>query len=262
MDTQLTGKRALVTGASSGIGRAIAEAMAAEGATVAVHARSEDKAKDTLDSIAAAGGNAFPVTADLTVTAEIEAMCKAALDKLGGIDIVVNNAGVYDYISVPDMTEEQWDWIVDTDLKTPFLITKHTLPTMQTQGQGGSLIYIASTNGKTADGLFSAYNTAKHGLIGFARCVAAEVGEQAIRSNCICPGWIDTKMAVSFHKEWSEENKLDFDEFWQESMADSNMLHRLGEPRDISDFAVYLASERGRFITGQAVNVCGGLCYW
>jgi len=262
MDTQLNGKRALITGASSGLGRAIAEAMAAEGATIAVHARSEAKAKDTLDAIANAGGSAFAVTADMTATGEIEAMCKTALDKLGGIDVVVNNAGVYDYMSVPEMTEEQWDWVIDTDLKAPFLVTKYTLPAMQSQGEGGSQIYIASTNGKTADGLFSAYNAAKHGLIGFARCVAAEVGEQAIRANCICPGWIDTKMAASFHKEWSDENKVNYDEFWQESMADSNMLKRVGEPRDIGDFAVYLASERGRFITGQAINICGGLCYW
>jgi NAD(P)-dependent dehydrogenase (short-subunit alcohol dehydrogenase family) len=262
MDTQLTGKRALVTGAASGMGKAIAEAFAGEGATVAVHARSIERAQETIDSITSAGGECLAVAADLMKASEIASMCADAIKGLGGIDIVVNNAGVYDYVSVPDMTEEQWDWIVGTDMKAPFLVTKHTLPTMLKQGNGGCLIYNASTNGKTADGLFSAYNAAKHGLIGFARCVAAEVGEHRINVNTICPGWVDTKMAVDFHTKWSKDNKLDYDEFWQEDMADTNMLHRIGEPRDIADFAVYLASERGRFIHGQAINVCGGLCYW
>ncbi len=128
MDTQLNGKRALVTGASSGIGRAIAEALARDGARVAVHARSDEKARDTLDTIAAAGGEAFAVTADMRVTAEIGTMCKAALDKLGGIDIVVNNAGIFDHALVVEITEDFWDETMDVDLKAPFLVTKHTFP--------------------------------------------------------------------------------------------------------------------------------------
>ena len=120
----LEGKRTLVTGAASGIGRAIAEAYAAEGATVAVHARSEARAADTLEAIASAGGKAFAVAADLTEPAAIEAMCGTAIERLGGIDVVVNNAGVADYAKVVDMDEAMWDWIMAVNLKAPFLVSK------------------------------------------------------------------------------------------------------------------------------------------
>lgn len=262
MDTRLNGKRALVTGASSGIGRAIAEALAREGARVAVHARSEEKARDTLDTITAAGGEAFVVTADMRATAEIGPMCRAALDGLGGIDIVVNNAGIFEHGLVVDMTEEFWNETMDIDLKAPFLVTRHTLPAMLAQGTGGSLIYLTSTSSKTADAHFSAYNAAKAGLLGFARCVAAEVGAHGIRANGISPGWIDTKMVREFYAGWPGEKPADYESFLDEDGAGTNMLKRVGEPEDIAEMAVYLASDRGRFITGQAIGICGGLVYW
>ncbi len=258
----MNGKRVLVTGASSGIGRAIAEALAREGARVAVHARSDESARDTLDAIAAAGGDAFTVAADMRVTAEIGTMCRAALDELGGIDIVVNNAGIFEHALVVDMTKEFWDQTMDIDLKAPFWVTKHTLPAMLAQGTGGSQIYLTSTSSKTADAHFSAYNAAKAGLLGFARCVAAEVGEQGIRVNGISPGWIDTKMVRAFYDGWPGEKPADYDAFLERDGAGTNMLKRIGEPEDIAEMAVYLASEKGRFITGQAIGICGGLAYW
>lgn len=261
MAKELQGKKALVTGAASGMGKAIAEAFAREGATVAVHARTKARAKGTVDAITRKGGKAFAVAADLTKPAQIKSMCAEAIKGLRGIDIVVNNAGVYDFIPVPEMTEKEWDWMVDTDLKAPFLVTKYTLPHL-IKKKSGCLIYNASTNGKTADGLFSAYNAAKHGLIGFARCVAHEVSGLNINVNTICPGWIDTKMAVDFHTKWSKQHHLNYNKFWEESMAGTNMLKRVGTVDDIAEFAVYLASPKGRFIHAQAINVCGGLCYW
>lgn len=262
MESLLFGKRALVTGASSGIGKAAAEAFAREGAIVAVHARSIEKASETTDSIAESGGKAIAVAADLLDPTAIRSMCEEAISRLGGIDIVHNNAGVYDYASVVDMSEEMWDWIIDTDLKAPFLVSKYTLPNMLEQNTGGRMIYTASTNGKTADAFFSAYNAAKHGLIGFVRCLAAEVGQQGITVNAICPGWVDTKMAVDYHTKWSKQEGISFEEYWKEGMADSNMLQTVIPPEDQANFAVYLASEKGRYITGQAINVCAGLCYW
>ena len=169
MDCQLAGKRALVTGAASGIGKAIALALAREGATVATHARTAEKSAGTVDEITAAGGEGFPVAADLTDSGAIATMCANAIDRLGGIDIVVNNAGVCDLGKVEEMEESFWDWVIDTNLKAPFLVTKHTVPTLKQQGTGGALIYNASTNAKTADAEWSAYNTSKHGLIGFIR---------------------------------------------------------------------------------------------
>ncbi len=258
MKLGLEGKRALVTGAASGIGKAIAEAYAREGATVAVHARSEARAAETLEAIKGAGGDAFAVAADLTDPAAIKEMCAHAIERLGGIDIVMSNAGVADYKKVVDMDEAMWDWIMDVNLKAPFLVSKHTLPAMLAQGTGGVQLFNASTNAKTADAEWSAYNTTKHGLVGFVRCLAAEVGGDNIRVNAICPGWIETKMAVELHESIAKDLGEPYDKVYDESMR-TNMMGALIPPTAIADMAVYLAGEPGRYVTGQAINVCAGL---
>lgn len=261
MNMGLEGKRALITGAASGIGKAVAQGLAAEGVTVAVHARSEARAQETLDSIKAAGGKAFAVAADMEKPDEIRRMCEQTINRLGGIDVVVNNAGVADMRSVTDMDERFWDWIVNVNLKAPFLVCKYTLPTMIKQASGGTILFTSSTNGKTADANWSAYNVSKHGLIGFVRCLAAEVGKHNIRVNAVCPGWVTTKMADELHHKMAEGAKRPFEEVYDESMR-LNMLHSLIPPQDEADMYVYLASDRGRNITGQSINVCAGLCYW
>ncbi len=261
MQTGLEGKRCLVTGASSGIGQAVAQALAAEGVIVAVHARSEVRAKETLDSIKSRGGTAFPVTADMEKPDEISRMCEQAIKQLGSIDILVSNAGVADVSSVTAMDERFWDWTMNVNLKAPFLVCKNVLPTMIDQKTGGSILFTSSTNGKTADANWSAYNASKHGLIGFMRCLAAEVGGHNIRVNAVCPGWANTKMATDLHHKMAEAAGRPYDEFFQESMR-FNMLHSLIPAKDNADMYVFLASEQGRNITGQAINVCGGLCYW
>ncbi|MBM3518614.1 MAG: SDR family oxidoreductase [Alphaproteobacteria bacterium] len=261
MEQGLGGKRVLVTGASSGIGQAVAEAMAAQGAVVAVHARTEARAKDTIDRIAKAGGKAFPVAADLERTDELRAMCEAAIAKLGGIDVVVNNAGVADLSAVTDMDERFWDWTMNVNLKAPFLVCKHTLPTMIAQGKGGVVLFTSSTNGKTADAEWSAYNTSKHGIIGFMRCLAAEVGKHGIRANAVCPGWAVTKMATDLHHKMADAAGQPYEDFFDASMR-ANMMRALIPAMDNAETYAFLASDRARFITGQAINVCGGLCYW
>ena len=261
MGSQLQGTRALVTGAASGMGRAIAQAFAREGAHVAVHARSIERARETLDGISAAGGNAFAVAADLADTAQIRRMCGEALERLGGIDCIVNNAGVADTASVIEMEEPFWDRVLSVNLKAPFLVCKHTLPRMLEQGRGGTVIFIASTNGKTADAGWSAYNSSKHGLLGLMRCLAAEVGRQQVRVNAICPGWIETKMAVALHEKMAREAQRSFEAVYDESMR-FNMMKALIPAEDVAEMALFLASDRGRYITGQSINVDAGLCYW
>ncbi len=258
MTGELAGKRALVTGAASGMGRAIAESYAREGAVVAVQARSVERAGETLAAIKAAGGTAFTVAADLTDSAAIEAMCKDAIGRLGGIDIVMNNAGVADYKKVVDMDESFWDHIMDVNLKAPFLVAKFTLPTMIEQGSGGVQLFNASTNAKTADAEWTAYNSTKHGLVGFVRCLAAEVGAEGIRVNAICPGWVDTKMAVKAHEDFARDMKEPYEKVFDESMR-LNMLSELIPPQAVADMAVYLAGKGGAYITGQAINICASL---
>ncbi|MBT5676903.1 MAG: SDR family oxidoreductase, partial [Rhodospirillaceae bacterium] len=177
---------------------------------------------------------------------------------LGGIDIVMNNAGVGDYKKVVDMEESFWDNIMDVNLKAPFLVSKFTLPAMIEQGTGGVQLFNASTNAKTADAEWTAYNTTKHGLVGFVRCLAAEVGPEGIRVNAICPGWIDTKMAVDLHHEFAKDMKEPYEKVFDESMR-LNMLSEIIPAQAVADMAVFLAGPGGTYVTGQAINVCAGL---
>jgi NAD(P)-dependent dehydrogenase (short-subunit alcohol dehydrogenase family) len=261
MAQRLAGKRALVTGAASGIGRAVAETFAREGATVAVHARTLARGRETVDAITTAGGRAIGVAADLADSKAIEAMCADAIARLGGIEILVNNAGMADSGKVTDLSESLWDSIMAVNLKAPFLVSKFILPAMLARGEGGVIIFTASTNGKTADAEWTAYNTSKHGLIGFMRCLAAEVGKSQIRVNALCPGWLETKMAHEVLGKIAAEAGHEPGAFYDEVMR-TNMMGALLPASTAADLALFLASDEGRYITGQAINVCAGLCTW
>lgn len=257
MTGELEGKRALVTGASSGIGRAIAESFAKAGARVAVHGRSAARLKDTLGAIGKAGGEAFPLAADLRERAAIKAMCAEAIARLGGIDIVVNNAGVCKLAPMWETAEEAWDETLDVNLTAGFLVSKHTIPAMIAQGKGGRMIYISSVSGKEAEASSSAYNASKAGIILFGRCLAREVGPHGITVNSICPGWIETKMAAEVIQSVAPKDQA-FDSFYDQTMR-TNMLHAIQSPQDIADMALFLASEKAKHVTGQAFNVCAGM---
>ena len=245
MPNELKGARALVTGAASGIGRAIAVAFAREGAIVAVHARTKSSARETLDEIGRVGGKAFAVTADISISSQVKGLCEAAIDRLGGIDIVVNNAGIVEFGRVVDMDEALWDRIMTVNLKAPFLVTKHVLPAMLEQKKGGSIIFMASTNGKTADAEWSTYNASKHGLLGLSKCLAAEVGNSQIRVNAICPGWIETDMAKDCFRVIAAQAGRPFEAAYDEGMR-FNMMKALIPAEEVANMAVFLASEGGR----------------
>lgn len=258
MDTSLDGKRALVTGASSGIGRAICEAFVAEGARVVAHARSQARADEVADTLRALDGEAHTVTADLSDSGAIAPMCERALDMLGGVDIVVNNAGIYDRRSIVEMDESYWDLNFAVHAKAPYLVTKYLAPAMVAQGQGGSLIYTASTSSRTADAGFAAYNASKHAVVGLMKCAAAEFGEHGIRANAIAPGWVDTKMAVNYLSQSIPAGDGEFASLYEQEIR-ANMLGSKILPIDIADMAVFLAGDRSRCITAQTLFVCAGL---
>jgi len=260
MDHGLEGKRALVTGAGSGIGLSIAEALTREGAIVALHGRNLERTAEVRQSIEAAGGDAISVAADLLNSSEIKAMCVDTLARLGGIDIVINNAGLADFAPVPEMDEEMWNRIMDTNVKAPYLISRHLLPAMLEAGKGGVILYNASTCGKAADANWTAYNSSKHALLQFMKCLAMEVGEQNIRVNAICPGWAESKMARAALRKKAEIGGEDIETTYQNIMR-GNMLGALIEPDSLADMAIYLSGRYGRYITGQAINVCGGVNY-
>lgn len=258
MNIDLSGKRALVTGASSGIGAAVAEVFAASGAHVAVHARTVEKADATVGRIEGAGGRAFAVAADLQDSAALGAMCSAAIKDLGGIDIVMNNGGIYRPASVVDMRQDTWEKMITTNLTAPFLICKFMLPTMIGQGGGGRLLFTSSVSAKIAEVDSTAYNASKAGVNALVRCLALEVGKHGITVNTVCPGWVDTPMARRAFEDALEEGQS-FDEFYERGMSD-NPLHTVIKPIDIANMVAYLASEQGRCITAQAINVCAGYC--
>jgi NAD(P)-dependent dehydrogenase (short-subunit alcohol dehydrogenase family) len=261
MSTRLKGKRALVTGASSGIGKATAIALAREGAKVAVHGRNSDTVKPVIAEIAKTGGAAISAAADLRNPAEIQRMCEAAVQELGGIDILVSNAGIANMGNVVDYPLENWDEIMAVNLRAPFLVAKHALKPMLAAGRGGAIVFNASTNGKTADAGWTAYNASKHGLLGLMKCLAAEVGTNGVRVNAICPGWIETKMARELHEEMARAADEPYDKIYDNSMR-FNMMKALIPPESVADSVVFLASDESRHITGQALNVCAGLCYF
>lgn len=256
----LQGKRALVTGAARGIGRAISESLTREGARVAVHARNVAQLDETLEAIMAADGTAFGVEANLLDSGAIEAMCANAIERLGGIDIVVNNAGVGGQAALVDTDEATWDWTLDTNLKAPFLVTKHTLPTMIAQGTGGALIYNSSTAAKLAAARQTAYNASKAGLVALVRSLATEVGPHGIKVNAVCPGWTATEMATEIYENIAGVAGRPFAEVYNEGMR-ANMMGEIVQSEDVAELVAYLAGPGGRHITGQAINVCAGLAY-
>lgn len=258
MYIDLSGKRALVTGASSGIGATIAEVYAAAGAHVAVHARTLAKAEGTVQRIEAAGGRAFAVAADLEDSGAISDMCNNAIKGLGGIDIVMNNAGFFTPAEVVAIDEDSWHKAMTINLKAPTLIAKVTIPVMIEQGRGGRQLFTSSISAKIALVEDSVYSAAKAGVNSLARCLAMEVGKYGITVNTICPGWVDTPMARRAFQDMLEEGQS-FDEFYRQGMSE-NALQTVIKPVDIANMAAYLASEQGRCITGQAINVCAGMC--
>jgi 3-hydroxybutyrate dehydrogenase len=258
----LAGKRALITGATQGLGRDMAITFARAGAQIAVHGPTLPETQSTVETIRELGGRACAVAADFLDVSALRPMVESAIAQLGGLDILINNAGIGAVATVAEMDEAYWDRMIDIDLKAPFLVTKFALGTLSKNPGGGRIIFISSTAAKTADATFSAYAAAKAGILGFARCLAAEVGSLGITVNAICPGWIDTPLSRDPIREWAQQKGVPFEQLWQQTMADTNMLKSVLTPSDISECALFLASERGRHITAQAINVCGGLAYW
>ena len=255
----LAGKRALVTGANDGIGRAIAETFAREGASVAAHGRNEERLVDVLAAIETAGGRAVPVTADLRDMRATEAMCADAIGKLGGIDIVVNNAGMLKPGFTLDLDEATWDEHFDVNVKACFVVCSHTLPTMIEQGSGGRVVNNASIGAKLGDAGLTAYDASKHALLGFSRCLAAEMGEHRITVNCLCPGHVDTKMGQAvipaLASLWGQTEQALLDQ-----LMDSFPLRAVIEPQNVADLALFLASDHAKYITGQSINIDCGYC--
>lgn len=248
---RLADKRAIVTGAASGIGRGIATMFAAEGAKVIVSDLNKEGGLATVDQIRKAGGTAEFIPCDISSTADTQRLAHEAADLWGGIDILVNNAGIMRVGTVLETAEADWDKVIDTNLKGVFLVSKAILPVMIAAGQG-AIINIASIGGLLPAAELAAYATAKAGVVHLSRQMAHDYARSWIRVNCICPGTIITPMHDAFYTEETKEATL-------AEWAETRPLQMTGTPKDIGYAAVYLASDEARFVTAAVLPVDGGV---
>lgn len=243
----LVNKVALVTGASRGIGRAIAIDLAKNGASVAVnYAGSEAKANEVVDEIKANGGNAFAIKADVSNSDEVGQMIKEVINQYGQLDILVNNAGITRDNLLMRMKDTEWDDVINTNLKGVFLCTKGVTRQMMKQ-RNGRIINIASVVGVSGNPGQANYVAAKAGVIGLTKTTAKELASRNITVNAVAPGFITTDMT----DELSEEIKSE--------LLKQIPLATLGEPSDIANVVTFLASEKSKYITGQTLHVNGGM---
>jgi len=246
-EKELEGKVAIVTGASRGIGRAIAERFAAEGATVVVnYVSAAGEAKKVVDRIKQAGGDAVAVRGDVSKSADVKALVAAAVRQYGRVDILVNNAGVMVTKAALDTTEDDWDRTMDVNLKGAYLCSKAVAPLMMKQ-QGGRIINMSSNSGLYHPSAmrFTEYVVSKAGLNGLTKALALAWGPH-ITVNAICPGWIKTDMIA------------DTDPEVEKRILAETALGRWGTPDEIAGAAVFLASNDANFITGELLIVAGG----
>ena len=242
---KLRDRKAFITGASRGIGRAIALAFAKEGASLALGARSMDALSGLTSEIEAQGSHAFPVTIDVGDASSIVSAKAAVAERLGHVHIVVNNAGIAQSVSVVKMDDAHWQAHLDINLTGTFRVTRAFLPDLIAEGWG-RIINIASTAGKVGFQYTAAYCASKHGVIGFTRALALEMATQNITANAICPGVVDTDIRVGSTPE--NEAKL----------ADAVPMKRQCKPEEIAALYVWLSSADAGYITGTTQNINGG----
>jgi NAD(P)-dependent dehydrogenase (short-subunit alcohol dehydrogenase family) len=251
--TDLKGKTALLTGASRNIGRAIALAYAAEGADLVLNTRAN---RDELEAVAAecrkAGVRVVTVLTDVGDAAAVEAMVKTGLAEFGAIDVVVHNAAIRPHKSIEETTLEEWHRVMAVDLHAAFYLARAIVPAMKTR-RHGSIIALGGQSSITSRANTAAVTTAKTGLLGLIRALAAELGPFGIRANMVLPGYIDTERRYA---EW-------YPEFRQAPPGDPAQLEkiplrRLGRPEDIAHACVFLASDASAYVTGDTIRVMGG----
>ena len=243
----LDGKTALVTGASRGIGRAIAIRLASEGAAVAINYAGNVKAAEEVKAvIEAAGGRAMLVQADVADSTAVDAMIKAVIEAFGQIDILVNNAGITRDGLLMRMKEEDWDAVINTNLKGIFHCTKAVSKLMMKK-RYGRIVNMASVVGLIGNAGQSNYAAAKAGVIGFSKSMARELASRGITVNMVAPGFIDTDMTAVL------PDKV------RKAMVADIPLGKIGTPENVADAVVFLVSDQASYITGQTINVDGGM---
>lgn len=258
MGSSLAGKTAIVTGSTSGIGRATAILFAQEGANVVVTGRRTALGQQVIEEIKDQGGSAIYVRTDVLVADDLKAMVRSAVDTFGRLDILVNNAISFapgSFGSVLDTTEEGWDVMLRSGLTAIFLGSRFAIPEMIAAG-GGAIVNISSANGLVVMHNMAAYSTVKAGVINLTRQMALDFGQYGIRVNAICPGYIHTEREVAMTDKAPAGTQA-----WYKELTTPVIyaLRRAGRPEEVAQACLFLASEASSFVTGAALAVDGGL---
>jgi 3-hydroxybutyrate dehydrogenase len=255
---KLHGKSAIVTGAASGLGKAIAVRFAQEGAKVAIADINRQAADAAAAEIATAGGRAIGVAMDVTSEEDVDAGVAATVAAFGGVDILVSNAGIQIVHPVEEFTYAEWKRMMAIHVDGAFLTTKACLPHMYRAGRGGSIIYMGSVHSKLASMLKAPYVTAKHGLIGLARVIAKEGAKHGVRANVICPGFVRTPLVDRQIPEQAKEFGISEEDVIRKIMLKDTVDGEFTTLADVAEVAVLFAGFPSNALTGQSLVVSHG----
>jgi len=245
---RFAGRKALVTGAGSGIGRAVAHRLAAEGAAVAVLDQNEDAAAAVADEITRSGGTALPLTGDVTDLPQVDAAVAAAIAGLGGLDILVTSAGLSRAVKLLEMTRETWDLVLGVNLTGTFLCLRAVAPLLAAQ-RSGRIVMIGSTCAKRGYSYRGAYCASKGGVISLMQVAAVELAEHGVTVNAVSPGPVESPMTRANHTPAIRA-----------AINQATPMRRYGEPDEIAAAVAFLASDEAAYVTGQDVAIDGGFC--
>jgi NAD(P)-dependent dehydrogenase (short-subunit alcohol dehydrogenase family) len=250
--TRLAGQTALITGGGTGIGRAIALAFAREGANVVVAGRRAEKLREVVSEIEELGGRGLAVVCDVTKARDAQWAVQQAVERFGGLNVLVNNAGMLHVSTVEGIGEEDWDRMMTVNLKGPFLMSRAALPEMRKAG-GGAIVNIGSVLGLVAMKGRAAYSVSKGGVTMLTKAMALDHAHEGIRVNCICPAIVETELVRDMFSTGAEGEAA------RRARVAQLPLGRMGRPEDVAEMAVYLASKESSWVTGVAIPLDGGL---
>jgi 3-oxoacyl-[acyl-carrier protein] reductase len=243
----LSGKSALVTGASRGIGRATAELLARAGARVAVNYRSDDtRAEEFVSETRAAGGEALALAGDVSRPDEARQLVRDVVSAWGRLDVLVNNAGIWEENEAGGADLDTWDRTFGINVRGAFVVTDAAIP--HVQREGGSIVFVSSTAGQRGEARHSAYAASKGALISYTKSLAAELGPRGIRVNCVAPGWVETAMTAQTLADPASRNEIER----------TIPLGRVAGPEDVAGAILFLVSDLARYVHGEILNVNGG----
>jgi len=246
-ENEFEGKVAIVTGAGRGIGRSVAERLVAGGAKLVINDLEPDLAEQAATAINDGGGEAIAIPGDVVSSEYVRRMVDGTLDKFGAIHILINNAGVLRPTAVIDIEEDEWDMVIEVNMKSTYLCSRAVLPAMQKAGWG-RIVNASSTAGKNISTVGGAhYTAAKAGILGFSRHLAKEVAQHGITVNSVCPGLFDTEMV----RETIDDDRV-------KAYEQMFPISRLGQPWEVAELIAFLSSDRAAYITGASLDINGG----